>query len=110
VGFDKAAFGMIGLESALALTLELVRNRILELPEAIRKLSSNPAKILGIPGGRIVEGGEADLAVIDPEYEYVLREEDIISKSKNSPFIGRTLKGRNELTMVGGKIVWESNT
>ena len=110
VEFDEAAFGMIGLESALALTLELVRNRILELPEAIRKLSSNPAKILGIPGGRLVEGGEADLAVIDPEYEYVLREEDIISKSKNSPFIGRTLKGRNELTMVGGEIVWESNT
>ena len=110
VEFDKAAFGMIGLESALALTLELVRNRVLKLPEAIGKLSSNPAKILGIPGGRIVEGGEADLAMIDPEYEYVLREDDIISKSKNSPFIGRTLKGRNELTMLGGEIVWESNT
>jgi dihydroorotase len=110
VEFDKAAFGMIGLESALALTLELVRNRVLALPEAIGKLSYSPAKILGIPGGRIVEGGEADLAVIDPEYEYVLRKEDIVSKSKNSPFIGRTLKGRSELTMIGGEIVWESNT
>jgi dihydroorotase len=108
VVFEKAAFGMIGLESALALTLELVRNGVLALPEAIRKLSSNPAAILGIPGGRLVEGGEADLAVIDPDYEYVLREEDILSKSKNSPFIGRNFKGRSELTMVGGKIVWES--
>jgi dihydroorotase len=105
--FDKAAFGMIGLETALALTLELVRDGILGLAEAIRKLSTNPASILGIPGGCLVEGAGADLAVIDSDYEYVLKEEDILSKSKNSPFIGKTLKGRNELTMIGGKIVWE---
>ena len=50
------------------------------------------------------------MAVIDPEYEYILREEDILSKSKNSPFIGKTLTGTNELTMAGGRIVWERNT
>ncbi|MCK4791128.1 MAG: dihydroorotase [Desulfobacteraceae bacterium] len=105
--FDKAAFGMIGLETALPLTLKLVRDGVLGLAEAIRKLSYNAASILGVPGGRLVEGDRADLALIDPEYEYVLREEDILSKSKNSPFVGKTLKGRNELTMVGGKIVWE---
>jgi dihydroorotase len=104
--FDKAAFGMIGLETALPLTLKLVRDGVLGLAEAIRKLSYNAAFILGVPGGRLVEGDRADLALIDPEYEYVLREEDILSKSKNSPFIGKTLKGRNELTMVGGRIVW----
>jgi dihydroorotase len=104
--FDKAAFGMIGLETALPLTLELVREGILGLAEAIKKLSYNAASILGIPGGRIFEGDRADLAIIDPEYEYVLREEDILSKSKNSPFIGKTLKGKNELTMIGGKVVW----
>ena len=104
--FDKAAFGMIGLETALPLTLKLVRDGVLGLAEAIRKLSYNAASILGVPGGRLVEGDRVDLALIDPEYEYVLREEDILSKSKNSPFIGKNLKGRNELTMVGGRIVW----
>ncbi len=104
--FDKAAFGMIGLETAVPLTLKLVRDGVLGLAEAIRKLSYNAASILDIPGGRLLEGDRADLALIDPEYEYVLQEEDICSKSKNSPFIGKTLKGRNELTMIGGKVVW----
>ena len=79
--FDSAAFGMIGLETALPLTLKLVREGMLELPEAIRKLSSNPARILGIPGGQLIEGAQADLALIDPECEYVLMKEDILSKS-----------------------------
>jgi dihydroorotase len=105
--FDKAAFGMIGLETTLALTLALVREGILGLTEALSKLSSKPAAILGIPGGRLDEDARADLALIDPENEYVLKEADILSKSKNSPFIGKTLKGTNELTMIGGKIVWE---
>jgi len=69
--------------------------------------ASSPARILGIPGGQLIEGAQADLALIDPECEYVLMKEDILSKSKNFPFIGETLKGRNELTMVGGRIVWE---
>ena len=107
--FDKAAFGIIGLETALPLTLKLVQNGVLDFPNAIAKLSLNPAKILGVEGGRLEPGASADLALIDPEYEYELREEEILSKSKNSPWIGETLKGRNELTMVGGKIVWEKD-
>ncbi len=105
--FDKAAFGIIGLETALPLTLNLVREGVLKLPEAIRKLSHNAAGALGIEGGSLVEGANADLAIINPEYEYVLEEKDIFSKSKNSPFIGKILKGRNELTMIGGKVVWK---
>jgi dihydroorotase len=105
--FDKAAFGLIGLETALALTLELVRDGILALPEAIAKLCYNAAQILGVSGGHLVEGGIADVALIDPGIEYVLNEKDILSKSKNSPFFGKTLRGRNEMTMVGGEIVWE---
>lgn len=104
--FDKADFGMIGLETAVPLTLKLVRDGVLGLADAVRKLSYNAASILGIQGGRLIEGGRADLALIDPEVEYVLREEDISSKSKNSPFIGKTLKGRNDLSMIGGKVVW----
>jgi dihydroorotase len=107
VEFDKAAFGLIGLETSLCLTLGLVRDGVLGLAEAVGKLSSHPAAVLGIECGRLVEGGDADLAVIDPDYEYVLMEKDILSKSKNSPFIGKNLKGRNDLTMIGGRIVWQ---
>ncbi len=108
--FDKAAFGIIGLETALPLTMALVRDGVLSLPAAIKKLSHAPASILGVCGGCIEKGASADLAVIDPEWEYVLKEEDILSRSKNSPFIGRTLKGRNIITMVEGRIVWSRDT
>ncbi len=106
VEFEKAAFGLIGLQSLLPLTLDLVREGVLELEEAVRKLTCNPATILGVPGGTLEEGNPADLALVDMSVEYEFREEDILSKSKNSPFFGRIMKGRNELTMVGGKIVW----
>lgn len=104
--FDKAAFGIIGLETALPLTLALVREGVLTIRSAINKLTYTPASILGIDRGVLQEGYAADLAIIDPEWEYILKEEDILSRSKNSPFIGKTLKGRNILTMLEGKIVW----
>jgi len=107
VEFDKAAFGIIGLETAVPLVLGLVRQGVLTISQAIRKMSYNPASILGIPCGSLQEKGRADLSIIDTEYEYELREEDILSKSKNTPFLGETLRGRNNLTMIGGKIVWE---
>lgn len=107
VEFDRAAFGIIGLETALPLTLELVREGVLTLPKAIRKLSYDPAAVLGVEGGCLKKGGVADLAVIDPDVEYVLRAQDIRSRSKNSPFLGRPLKGWNTLTMVGGRVVWK---
>jgi dihydroorotase len=105
--FDRAAFGIIGLETALPLTLALVQEGVLTLPEAIKKMSYNPATILGVNGGSLREGGPADLAIFDPKQEYTLQAGDIQSKSKNSPFIGQPLKGRNLLTMIGGRIVWK---
>ena len=105
--FDRAAFGIIGLETALPLTLALVEEGVLSLPEAIKKMSYNPAAILGVNGGSLREAGPADLAIIDPKQEYTLQAGDIQSKSKNSPFIGQPLKGRNLLTMIGGRIVWK---
>jgi dihydroorotase len=107
VEFDKAAFGVIGLETALPLTMALVREGILSLPAAIRKLSYNPASILGVDGGYLDEGGPADLAIIDPEVEYTVSAEDFQSKSKNSPFLGQRMKGITMLTMIGGRIVWK---
>jgi dihydroorotase len=105
--FDRAAFGIIGLETALPLTLQLVREGRLTFQAAIKKMSTNPATILGIGGGRLQEGALADLAILDPDEEYTLNQNDFYSKSKNSPFIGRPLRGRNLLTMVGGRIAWQ---
>lgn len=107
--FDRAAFGMIGLETALPLTLLLAREGTLGIAEAFRKMTCNPARILGIPGGSLKENAQADLAIIDTEAEYTMTEDEFHSKSKNSPFIGRPFRGRNELTMIGGRIVWEKS-
>jgi len=109
VEFDRAAFGIIGLQTALPLTLALVRDGVIRLPAAIAKLSCNPAKILSIRGGAIEEGKEADLTIIDPHAEYVFSRELVESKSANSPFLGRELEGKAVLTMVKGRIVWESD-
>jgi dihydroorotase len=105
--FEQAPFGIIGLETALPLVLDLVRQGYLTPSQAARKLSSAPAAILGLDGGRLEPGGKADLIVVDPDREYALREEDIQSKSRNSPFLGSPLRGMNLLTMVGGRIVWK---
>jgi dihydroorotase len=110
VAFDQAAFGIIGLETAVPLTLALVRRGVLSLPAAIGKLSLNPATILGVNRGTLAEGRSADLAILDPEQEFVLEASHIHSKSKNSPFIGMRLKGKNTLTMREGHIVWERDT
>ncbi|MBN1276812.1 MAG: dihydroorotase [Deltaproteobacteria bacterium] len=110
VEFDQAASGMIGLETALPLTLELVRDGVLGLPEAVGKLSCNAGLILGTGGGTLKEGDYADLAIVDPQYEYTLRKEAIVSKSWNTPFIGKTLKGKNEITMIKGKVVFPFKT
>ena len=107
VEFEEAAFGVIGLETSLPLTLALVEEGVLSLAEAVEKLSLQPARILGVPGGRLEEGGPADLAVIDPEIEYTFTAESIQSRSRNSPFVGTRLKGAAELTMVGGRVVWK---
>jgi len=90
-----------------ALTLALVREGVLTIPAALRKLSLNPARILGIGGGFLKEGATADLAIIDPDFEYNLRAEEIRSKSRNSPFIGKPMKGINQITIMGGRVVWE---
>lgn len=109
VEFDKAAFGIIGLETALPLTLKLVSDGLMDVPSAVAKLSYNPATILSVKGGTIEEGKEADLTVIDLNKEYVVAKEEFKSKSHNSPFIDWTMKGKAMLTMVGGRIVWESH-
>ncbi|HBD07911.1 MAG TPA: dihydroorotase [Syntrophobacteraceae bacterium] len=103
--FNLAANGIIGLESALPLVLELVRESVLTPLQAIAKMSWNPARILGVPGGTLRPGVTADITVIDPAEEYTLNCETFHSKSRNCPFHGREVHGRVSMTVVGGTIV-----
>jgi dihydroorotase len=104
VEFDKAANGIIGLETAVPLALALVRKKVISEARMVELLSSNPAKILRVGGGSLTVGNEADIAVIDPKNRFVYKEEDIVSKSRNSPFLETKLQGKAVLTVCGGKI------
>jgi dihydroorotase len=104
--FEFAANGMIGLESALPLVLNLVREGVLTASEAIAKVTSNPSGILGVGLGTLRVGVPADLTVIDPELAYVLDAGTFHSKSRNCPFHGREMKGRALLTLMDGKPVF----
>jgi len=106
--FDKAAFGIIGLETSLALSLQLVREGTLTLPQLIEKMSVNPARILKIERGTLSKGATADITIFDPETDWVFTKDQIESKSKNSPFIGKKLKGRATDVIVAGKHVLEN--
>jgi dihydroorotase len=104
VEFDRAANGLIGLETAVGLSLELVREGVLTLSQLVAKLSANPARILGIPGGTLQIGAPADITVLDIERLWTVDVQQFKSKSRNSPFDGRQMQGRAVLTMVRGEI------
>jgi dihydroorotase len=105
VEFENAAFGIVGLETALPLALRLVDEGILSAADLIRRLSVAPATILGVPGGDLRTGAPADVVVIDPSVEWRVEAAALRSKSKNSPFLGWTMKGRAVVTIVGGRVV-----
>ncbi len=102
--FDYAPFGIVGLETALGLTIKLVEEGILTLAEAIRKLTANPAGILKIDKGSLSVGTEADITIIDPDLEWIVNVSEFKSKSRNTPFNGWKLKGRAVQTILGGSI------
>ena len=111
VGFDHAPFGMTGLETALALAVtELLSSGVLTLPQLVDKMSAAPARILGLQGkGEVREGWAADLTVVDINEEWLVKEDGFASKSRNSPFVGRTLKGKVKATLYGGKVVYQDH-
>ena len=107
VEYDYAPFGISGLETALGLVItELVKPGILSLEEAIAKLTSNPAEILNLKRGRIVEGAPADVTVLNLDQTWPVELEEFTSKGKNTPFAGFELTGKPELTIVDGEIKW----
>lgn len=107
VEFDQAANGIIGLETALPLSLRLVADGVLPLTDLIAKLTVAPARILGLPCG-LIPGAAADITVIDPQRIWTVDAERFASLSRNCPFDGWQVAGRAVLTMVDGRIVYEA--
>jgi dihydroorotase len=105
--FDRAPFGIVGLETAVPLCLDkLVHAGIIGLPRLVELLSTNPARVLNLPGGTISEGAPADLTVLSPDTDVTVTASSLVSKSKNTPFEGWTLKGAVAATVVGGRLVY----
>jgi dihydroorotase len=106
VEYTAAAFGVIGLETAASIALELVRQERLAPLDAIARLSSGPARVLGLRGGSLEVGAPADLVLIDPERVWKVEARAIASRSQNSAFLGRELRGRALRTWVEGRAVY----
>jgi dihydroorotase len=103
--FIAAANGIIGLETALSLSLSLLAGGKVSPGRIVELMSANPARILKLPGkGTLRKGADADVTVIDPDAEWEYREADVRSKSRNSPFFGWKLRGRAVATIRGGRV------
>jgi dihydroorotase len=108
VEFDQAANGIVGLETALSLTLQLVTAGVLSLSEAIQKLTWNPARVFGLPCGTLAVGVPADVVLFDPHLAWRVDATRLQSRSKNSPFDGWELTGKTLLTIVGGRVAYDT--
>ena len=107
VEFECAAPGMLGLETALPILLDFVRMGTLDEKRVIAAFTGGPARAFGLSGGSLAIGSVADITVIDPERAMTLTPDALLSKSKNSPFLGQKLAGRAVLTFVEGRVVYD---
>jgi dihydroorotase len=106
--FDDAPNGIIGLETALGLAIsELVEPGLLTLRELVDRMSTAPARVFNLPGGTLAPGSPADVLVADPKVSWVVNPDEFFSKSRNTPFSGRQLTGRSEVTIVRGEVAFE---
>lgn len=108
VEFDQAANGVIGLETSLALTLELCRRGVLPLMRAIELLTDGPARAFKLAGGHLGVGAPGDVAIIDLEEKWTVAPSDLFSRSHNTPFEGFALTGRVKQTIVAGRLVFDA--
>lgn len=109
-GMAAAPFGIVGSETAVELTMtELVHKGVLTLYQMAEKMSYNPARILGIDKGSLEVGRVADITIIDPEREHIIKAEEFVSKGKNTPFEGYRSKGVVVRTIVAGKTVYAAD-
>jgi dihydroorotase len=107
VEFDLAAFGISGFETALALTMELVRGNRLSVMDAVTRWTVNPARIAGLKGGVVGEGQPADVVLVDSEKEWTVQPDTFLSKGKNTPMAGMKVHGEVVYTFVGGRMVYD---
>ena len=103
----QAANGVVGLETSLGLALELVHRGVIGPARMVEMMSLKSAQLLRMDGGTLEEGARADVTLIDPNMEWTVDPEKFISKSRNTPFAGRRLKGRALVTIVAGEIVYD---
>src|SRR5882672_7929541 len=104
VEFDRAPFGIVGLETAVSLSLDrLVQAGFVRLPRMVELMSVNPAKILKVTGGTLSEGAPADITIIAPDLKVRIEAARLVSRSKNTPFDGWELRGGVAATLVGGR-------
>ncbi len=107
---DQAPFGVVGLETSLGLVVtKLIEPGLLDWPTAIRKMSLNPARILGLDKGTLQIGAPADVTIIDPKARWTVDPSQFRSKSANTPFAGWELTGRAETVIVGGRVKFRRN-
>jgi len=106
--FTEAPFGIVGLETALPLTLGLVEEGVLSLEQAVTKLTSAPAATFGLRKGTLAPGADADLAIVDQHAQWEVDPSKFRSKSRNTPFAGWKVKGLVKMTIVGGRVVYEA--
>jgi dihydroorotase len=104
--FAQAAFGGIGLETLLSISLELYHNRHLSLLDVLRLITCKPADRFGLAAGRLAPGAAADLTLFDPDRAWQVREAELYSKSKNTPFDYRPVQGRVIMTIIDGRCVF----
>lgn len=104
--FEEAATGAVGLETLLPASLRLVHGGHLSLASLLERMSTAPARLLGLPGGRLAAGAPADLVLFDPDVPYVLDRDSLRSKSRNTPFDRERMQGRVRRTWVGGRPVF----
>ena len=105
VPFEQAPSGIIGLESALPISLKLVEEKVLTWSQLITKMSYAPAKVFNLPGGSLKPGNLADITIIDPNLSYKIDVTQFYSKGRNCPFNGWEVKGKAIITIIGGNIV-----
>jgi len=107
VEFDKAPFGIVGLETAIPICLDrLVGAGVIGLPRLVEMMSVNPARILNVQGGSLAPGAVADITIIDPDLRVTIDRTALQSKSKNTPYHGWTFTGGVAATIVGGRVVY----
>ena len=104
--FSSAAYGIVGLETLLTLSLELYHNQHIGLLDVIARLTRNPARVLRLPVGRLARGAPADLVLFDLDKPWRISTDEFRSKSKNAPFDGRPVKGRVRRTIVDGRTIF----